>query len=150
MPSGFCQALAQRSPCGPDGCVGTSTTEPVIMGLHTTVAFTEVVPATCRSYFTWKTKSLFPHTLRLFLNGHQARENDAGFASSCSTRSLHHQQRENSSLRESLQQALCYRGTSPIYTLSHPEEANTLNSSCLLAGESSQAARSHGSTGAAE
>lgn len=101
---------------------GMSTTEPVITGLHTTVAFTEVMPVTCRSYFSWKTKSLFSPP-PLFLNGCQARENDAGFARSCSTRAPHHRQQENHSQRDPLRWALSYRGTHPIYTLSCPEKS---------------------------
>lgn len=39
--------------------MGMSTRLLVIVGPHTMVSFTEVVPAPCWSYFSWETKSHF-------------------------------------------------------------------------------------------
>ena len=54
-------------------------------------------------------KKPFFHPSSLFLNGHQPRENDAGFTRSCSTRAPYLRQQENCSLQDPLQWAQLQR-----------------------------------------
>lgn len=60
----------------------------------------------------------------LFLSGHRAHENDAGFAHSCGTHSLYHWQQDSCPLGDPLRPALSSGGTRPIYILSCPEKGN--------------------------